>query len=107
MRELGRIVRLQIQRSTLKTGDKPARVYSPAPLLAVARLAVGPDGVLGESPDGSWLLDVHHRAHPHTKNEDGAHGISLGFTAKAETHARELRCSHAEFRHGRIEEPPA
>jgi hypothetical protein len=81
MRELGRIVRLQIQRSTLKTGDKPARVYSPAPLLSVARLAVGPDGVLGESPDGSWLLDVHHRTHPHTKNEDGAHGVSLGFTA--------------------------
>jgi hypothetical protein len=81
MRELGRIVRLQIQRATLKTGEKPARVYSPAPLLAVARLAVGPDGVLGENPDGSWVLDVHHRAHPHTKNEDGAHGISLGFTA--------------------------
>src|SRR5260370_73436 len=40
MRELGRIVRLQIQRATLKTGDKPARVYSPAPLLAVARLEV-------------------------------------------------------------------
>src|SRR5260370_10221520 len=81
MRELGRIVRLQIQRASLKTGDKPARVYSPGPLRGVARLAIGPDGVLGESPDGSWLLDVHHRAHPHTKNEDGAHGISLGFTA--------------------------
>jgi hypothetical protein len=81
MRELGRIVRLQIQRASLKTGDKPARVYSPAPLLAVARLAVGPDGVLGEAPDGSWVVDVHHRAHPLTKNEDGAHGISLGFTA--------------------------
>jgi arsenite methyltransferase len=25
---------------------------------------------------------------------------------KAATHARELRCSHAEFRQGRIEEPP-
>jgi MOSC domain-containing protein len=81
MRELGRIVRLQIQRASLKTGDKPARVYSLAPLLAVARLAVGPDGVLGEAPDGSWVVDVHHRAHPLTKNEDGAHGISLGFTA--------------------------
>jgi hypothetical protein len=81
MRELGRIVRLQVQRSSLKTGEKPTRVYDPAPLLAVARLAVGPDGTLGEGPDGSWVVDVHHRAHPHTKNPDGAHGVSVGFTS--------------------------
>jgi hypothetical protein len=81
MRELGRIVRLQIQRSSLKTGEKPTRVYDPMPLLAVDRLALGPDGALGEGPDGSWLVDVHHRAHPRTKNEDGAHGVSLGFTS--------------------------
>ena len=81
MHELGRIVRLQIQRSSLKTGEKPIRVYDPMPLLAVDRLALGPDGALGEGPDGSWLVDVHHRAHPRTKNEDGAHGVSLGFTS--------------------------
>ncbi len=81
MRELGRIVRLQIQRSSLKTGEKPTRVYDPAPILAVGRLAVGPDGVLGEERDGSWLVDVHHRTHPRTKNEDGAHGVSLGFSS--------------------------
>src|SRR6266516_400381 len=81
MRELGRIVRLQIQRSSLKTGEKPTRVYDPMPLLAVDRLALGPDGALGEASDGSWLVDVHHRAHPRTKNEDGAHGVSLGFTS--------------------------
>ena len=81
MRDLGRIVRLQIQRSSLKTGEKPTRVYDPAPLVPVDRLLIGPDGTLGEGPDGSWLVDVHHRAHPHTKNEDGAHGVSLGFTS--------------------------
>jgi len=81
MHELGRIVRLQIQRSSLKSGEKPTRVYDPLPLLAVDRLALGPDGALGEGPDGSWLVDVHHRAHPRTKNADGAHGVSLGFTA--------------------------
>ncbi len=81
MRELGRIVRLQIQRSSLKTGDKPTRMYDPAPILDVGRLAVGPDGALGEAPEGAWLVDVHHRAHPHTKNEDGGHGVSLGFTS--------------------------
>ena len=81
MRELGRIVHLQIQRSSLKTGEKPNRVYDPARLLTVAHLAIGPDGVLGQADDGAWLVDVHHRAHPHTKNEDGAHGVSLGFTS--------------------------
>jgi MOSC domain-containing protein len=84
MRPLGSLVRLQIQRHTLKTGVKPDRVYDPAPILAVDRLAVGPDGVLGAGPDGSWLVDVHHRAHPATKNEDGLHGVSVGFTAHYE-----------------------
>ena len=81
MRELGRIVRLQIQRSSLKTGEKPTRVYDPAPLLTVGHLAIGLDGVLGQAGDGAWLVDVHHRAHPQTKNEDGTHGVSLGFTS--------------------------
>ena len=81
MRELGRIVRLQVQRSSLKTGEKPTRVYDPARLLTVRHLAIGPDGVLGQATDGAWVVDVHHRAHPQTKNEDGAHGVSLGFTS--------------------------
>lgn len=80
MRDLGPIARLQIQRSTLKTGERPHRVYDPSPILPVPRLAVAPEGVLGEAPDGSWLADVHHRAHPRTKNEDGLHGVSLGFS---------------------------
>jgi MOSC domain len=80
MRPLGAIVRLQIQRASLKTGERPHRTYDPAPLLAVPRLAVSPDGTLGAAPDGSWLVDVHHRAHPATKNADGLHGLSVGFT---------------------------
>lgn len=81
MVELGRLVRLQVQRSSLKTGEKPNRVYDPAPLLDVAELWVTPDGVLGRGPDGAWVVDVHHRAHPETKNADGLHGISVGFTS--------------------------
>ncbi len=81
MRTIGTITRLQIQRGSLKTGEKPDRVYDPAPLLAVPRLAITPDGVLGAGADGGWLVDVHHRAHPHTKNEDGLHGVSVGFTS--------------------------
>jgi hypothetical protein len=83
MRTIGTVARLQIQRSSLKTGDKPNRRYDPSPLLAVPALNVTPDGALGGSPDGgdTWIVDVHHRAHPSTKNEDGLHGISVGFTS--------------------------
>jgi len=81
MRTIGTVTRLQIQRSSLKTGEKPNRVYDPTPLLPVPRLTVTPDGVLGAGADGSWLVDVHHRAHPETKNEDGLHGVSVGFTS--------------------------
>jgi MOSC domain-containing protein len=81
MRPLGPLIRLQVQRSSLKTGEKPARTYDPAPLLAVPRLALSPEGALGATPDGGWIVDVHHRAHPATKNTDGLHGVSVGFTA--------------------------
>jgi MOSC domain-containing protein len=81
MRTIGTIARLQIQRSSLKTGEKPNRAYDPTPLLPVQRLTVTPDGVLGAASEGGWIVDVHHRAHPETKNEDGLHGVSVGFTS--------------------------
>ena len=80
MVEIGRLVQLQIQRSSLKTGAKPNRVYDPAPLLSVDEIWVSPDGILGRDAAGAWVVDVHHRSHPQTKNEDGLHGISVGFT---------------------------
>ena len=83
MRTIGTVTRLQIQRGSLKRGEKPTRVYDPAPLLSVPALNVSPDGALGASPHeaDAWIVDVHHRAHPETKNEDGLHGISIGFTS--------------------------
>jgi hypothetical protein len=83
MRTIGTVTRLQIQRGSLKRGEKPTRLYDPAPLLSVPALSVSPDGALGASPaDGeAWIVDVHHRLHPETKNEDGLHGISIGFTS--------------------------
>ena len=83
MRTIGTVSRLQIQRGSLKRGEKPTRVYDPAPLLSVPALTVSPEGALGVSPTDpeTWIVDVHHRAHPNSKNEDGLHGISLGFTA--------------------------
>ena len=79
MREIGPLVRLQVQRSTLKLGERPHRTYSPAPILAVPRLWAGPDGALGEGPDGAWVVDVHHRSHPATKHESH-NPLSIGFT---------------------------
>ncbi|HEV8383031.1 MAG TPA: hypothetical protein VGQ29_15695 [Gemmatimonadales bacterium] len=86
MRTIGTVTRLQIQRGSLKRGEKPTRVYDPTPLLSVPALNVTPDGALGASPADAeaWIVDVHHRAHPSTKNEDGLHGISLGFTSHYE-----------------------
>lgn len=81
MRTIGTITRLQIQRGSLKTGQKPTRTYDPAPLLSVPILHVSADGALGGGLGDTWVVDVHHRSHPATKNEDGLHGISLGFTA--------------------------
>lgn len=83
MRTIGTVTRLQIQRGSLKRGEKPTRVYDPAPILSVQALNVSPDGALGASPsdDEMWIVDVHHRAHPRTKNDDGLHGISIGFTS--------------------------
>jgi hypothetical protein len=77
---LGRIVRLQIQRSSLKLGEKPNRWYDPAPLLAVDRLTLTPDGATITGADGVEVLDVHHAQHPATRNSGGVNDLSVGFT---------------------------
>ena len=77
---LGRIVRLQIQRSSLKLGEKPNRVYDPAPLRAVDALTLTRDGALARADDGAMILDIHHAAHPATRNNGGANDLSVGFT---------------------------
>ncbi|HEX4632586.1 MAG TPA: MOSC domain-containing protein [Gemmatimonadales bacterium] len=87
MRPIGRLVLLQVQRTTLKTGTKPNRTYDPTPLLQVPRAAVSPEGVMGWGDRDAWVVDIHHRAHPDTKNDDGVHGVSVGFTS----HYRAMR----------------
>jgi hypothetical protein len=80
VRLIGTIVRLQIQESSLKVGDKPRR-YDPAPLRSVPAISLGPAGVVGLAENGETIVDVHHREHPSSKNRGGENGISLGFTA--------------------------
>lgn len=77
---IGPIVRLQVQRAALKVGAKGAKRYHTEPIVGVSQLRVTRDGVVGLTADGD-LLDAHHRDHPLHKNDDGLHGVSVGFTA--------------------------
>ncbi|MCU0514030.1 MAG: hypothetical protein MUE40_15850 [Anaerolineae bacterium] len=81
MHLIGTIIRVQIQRSPLKTGSGADRHYSPAPLLVVEKLLLSPEGVQGITPDGVRLLDVHHLRHPQTRNRDNLNGLSFNFVA--------------------------
>lgn len=80
MRELGRVVRLQVQTSGLKRGERSDRVYDPGPLLSVAELLLTPRGTAGAMPHGEVVLDVHHADHPASKAAPGREA-SFGFTS--------------------------
>jgi hypothetical protein len=80
MREIGLIKHVQLQRSSLKQGQRPQRYYDPTPLLLVERLRLALGGVSAVSADGEPIIDIHHADHPETKNSMGKNGISIGFT---------------------------
>lgn len=80
MRYIGSIIRLQIQRATLKVGQKPNRVYDPTPLLPVEALTLTSEGAMARAPEGDWVLDIHHTRHPDSHNDSGQNALSIGFT---------------------------
>jgi hypothetical protein len=80
MYEIGKIIRLQIQVDSLKSGERPNQVYSPANIRSVATLRLTSQGVWGILPDGTTLLDAHHESHQAGKNR-GDNGVSLNFTS--------------------------
>lgn len=80
MTPLGRVVRLQVQAQPLKSGERPNRVYSPAPIVEVAELLLTPDGAMGVDGSGERILDVHNTAHPATRYTDG-NTVSFGLTS--------------------------
>ena len=86
MKLLGRIVRLQIQRSSLKLVEGDRKVYDPAPLLSVGELTLTKTGASTRAADGSFVIDVHNSAHPYTKN-GGPNTLSVLFTS----HYREMK----------------
>lgn len=76
-RLLGRVVRLQVQRSPLKPGAAVTRSYDPGPITEVAALELTPRGVVGVDRHGGRVLDVHNAAHPQTRDRKGRAGVSL------------------------------
>lgn len=80
MEFVGTVVRLQVQRASLKGGEQPRRWYDPAPIVSVPTLTLDADGVTGWADDGAAVADIHNAAHPQTKHR-GENPISLGFTS--------------------------
>lgn len=82
MTELGRIVRIQVQRDPIKVKGEG---YFPEPLLAGDEAAIGPQGMVLRSGDG-WVVDTHHPAHPRARG-GGNRALSIGFTSHYEAMA--------------------
>jgi hypothetical protein len=80
MQQIGTIQFLQIQRESLKVGESSNRRYDPAALLTVPRLKLTPGGVIGITAEGQEIIDVHHVAHPRSRNRDD-NFISMGFSS--------------------------
>jgi hypothetical protein len=80
MERIGTVVRLQVQRSSLKAGDRPRRWYDPTPIVSVPTLTLDANGVTGWAEDGTMVPDVHNATHPATKFR-GENGVSFGFTS--------------------------
>lgn len=81
MELIGRIVRLQVQETSLKVGERLRRWYDPAPMRPVPMLILDEHGVIGRTETGDTILDVHNMTHPASKSRAGSNGISVGFTA--------------------------
>jgi hypothetical protein len=80
MQEIGKIIRLQIQVDSLKSGQRPLPTYSPANIRSVDTLRLTPQGAWGGLADGTTLLDAHHEDH-HAHKYRGDNGLSLNFTS--------------------------
>ena len=79
MHEIGTIKQVQIQRSSLKVGERDQYQYDPSPLLVVSHLMLTTGGCIGILEVGKQIIDVHHQNHPASRNRID-NPISFGFT---------------------------
>ena len=87
-REIGKVVRLQIQRQSLKQPlpphpdgvRSPQRFYDPQHILAGKELWFT-DAVAAIALEDDYVLDVHAAAHPHSRNRGNGNMLSVGFTS--------------------------
>lgn len=79
--EIGRVKQVQVQRFSLKVGERPRAYYDPTPLLVVAHILVTPHGAIGVTSEGEQVIDVHHLHHPASRNHEGLNDLSVGFTS--------------------------
>lgn len=80
---IGPVARVQVQRSSLKLGERPRQWFEPGPITRVVALRIDRDGVTGIGAQGELIVDVHNRAHSQSKFR-GENGVSVGFTAHYE-----------------------
>ena len=79
MQKIGRVKFVQVQRDSLKQGDRPNQRYLPAPLQVVERLRFTEGGFVGITDSGEEIVDVHHADHPNNHHR-GHNAFSIGFT---------------------------
>lgn len=77
---IGPVIRVQVQRDSLKRSEGRRVWYDPAPLLTTAALHLTPTGAVGRDDAGDAVMDVHNAQHPASRYR-GENGISVGFTA--------------------------
>lgn len=80
MRQVGKVVRLQVQTESLKVASGRGKRYETSALTSVPVLVLDGRGVTGRSSRGEDVPDVHHGDHPASQFR-GENGISVGFTA--------------------------
>ena len=78
-RDLGTIIRLQVQRDPLK---EKGVSYRPNAILAVEEASLDLQGMVGRHDD-AWVVDAHHSAHPRARG-GGRRALSIGFTGHYE-----------------------
>lgn len=76
--KVGEIAFVQIQTDKLKVDEDGQRYYRPKPIRQMEKLLLTAQGISGVDADGLTFLDVHHQAHPNSRNS-GHNSVSFGF----------------------------